>query len=217
MNGTTTQAPTVTGTTSIRNVVLVGPSGSGKSRLFDHVVDAVVPGRSPRGPDRAHDRPAGRHALERVGGGHPPRRPGQPRLRRGRAGRAEGGGCRPLRRLGGRRRRRAEPRAVARVRDRRDAARGRHHPARRPRRRLRGHPGRLPGPLRRRHPAARGAGARLRRGRSPRSPTCCSARCTTTPAAPARCARPGPSTPSSSTPTGPRSSRGSSRSPRTAA
>src|SRR6188768_4189193 len=49
MNGTTTQAPTVSGTTSIRNVVLVGPSGSGKSRLFDHVVDAVVPGRSPRG------------------------------------------------------------------------------------------------------------------------------------------------------------------------
>ena len=49
MNGTTTQAPTVTGTTSIRNVVLVGPSGSGKSRLFDHVVDAVVPGRAPRG------------------------------------------------------------------------------------------------------------------------------------------------------------------------
>ncbi len=49
MNGTTTQAPTVTGTTSIRNVVLVGPSGSGKSRLFDHVVDAVVPGRASRG------------------------------------------------------------------------------------------------------------------------------------------------------------------------
>ena len=49
MNGTTTQAPTVTGTTSIRNVVLVGPSGSGKSRLFDHVVDAVVPGARPRG------------------------------------------------------------------------------------------------------------------------------------------------------------------------
>jgi elongation factor G len=49
MNGTTTLAPTVNGTTSIRNVVLVGPSGSGKSRLFDHVVDAAVPGRSPRG------------------------------------------------------------------------------------------------------------------------------------------------------------------------
>jgi len=49
MSGTATQAPTVTGTTSIRNVVLVGPSGSGKSRLFDHVVGAVVPGRAPRG------------------------------------------------------------------------------------------------------------------------------------------------------------------------
>ena len=40
-----TPAPSVSATTSIRNVVLVGPSGSGKSRLFDHVVDAVVPGR----------------------------------------------------------------------------------------------------------------------------------------------------------------------------
>jgi elongation factor G len=49
MSGTTTQTPTVSGTTSIRNVVLVGPSGSGKSRLFDHVVDAVVPGRTARG------------------------------------------------------------------------------------------------------------------------------------------------------------------------
>ena len=49
MNGTNPKAPTVATTTSIRNVVLVGPSGSGKSRLFDHVVDAVVPGRSPRG------------------------------------------------------------------------------------------------------------------------------------------------------------------------
>src|SRR6478736_3200452 len=49
MNGTSTQTPIVPGTTSIRNVVLVGPSGSGKSRLFDHVVDVVVPGRAPRG------------------------------------------------------------------------------------------------------------------------------------------------------------------------
>src|SRR6188768_3858847 len=49
MNGTTPQAPTVHGTTSIRNVVLVGPSGSGKSRLFDHVVDTVGPGRAARG------------------------------------------------------------------------------------------------------------------------------------------------------------------------
>ena len=42
-------APTVLDPARIRNVVLVGPSGSGKSRLFDHVVDAVVPGRAPRG------------------------------------------------------------------------------------------------------------------------------------------------------------------------
>lgn len=49
MNGTPAQAPTVTDTTRIRNVVLVGPSGSGKSRLFDHVVDALVPGHAARG------------------------------------------------------------------------------------------------------------------------------------------------------------------------
>ena len=42
-------APRVSSTTGIRNVVLVGPSGSGKSRLFDHVVDQCVPGRSARG------------------------------------------------------------------------------------------------------------------------------------------------------------------------
>ena len=163
MSGTTTQAPTVSGTTSIRNVVLVGPSGSGKSRLFDHVVDAVVPGRAARGQTEPTTGLRAATLVDRVGGGHPPRRPGQPRLRRGRASRAEGGGCRPLRGLGGRRCRRAEPCAVARVRHRRDAARGRHHPARRPRRRLRGDPGRLPGALRHRHPAARGAGAGRRR------------------------------------------------------
>ncbi len=42
-------APIVGSTTGIRNVVLVGPSGSGKSRLFDHVVDQCVAGRSARG------------------------------------------------------------------------------------------------------------------------------------------------------------------------
>ena len=49
MSSVASSAPTVTGTTRLRNVVLVGPSGSGKSRLFDHVVDALVPGRSARG------------------------------------------------------------------------------------------------------------------------------------------------------------------------
>ena len=48
MSSVASSAPTVTGTTHLRNVVLVGPSGSGKSRLFDHVVDALVPGRSAR-------------------------------------------------------------------------------------------------------------------------------------------------------------------------
>ncbi len=44
-----TAAPSVRGTTGIRNVVLVGPSGSGKSRLFDHVVDQCGAGRPSRG------------------------------------------------------------------------------------------------------------------------------------------------------------------------
>ncbi|WP_377642370.1 elongation factor G [Oryzobacter terrae] len=44
-----TAAPSVSGTTGIRNVVLVGPSGSGKSRLFDHVVDQCGAGRPSRG------------------------------------------------------------------------------------------------------------------------------------------------------------------------
>ena len=43
-----TAAPSVSGTTGIRNVVLVGPSGSGKSRLFDHVVDQCGSGRPAR-------------------------------------------------------------------------------------------------------------------------------------------------------------------------
>ena len=49
MSSVASSAPTVAGPTRLRNVVLVGPSGSGKSRLFDHVVDALVPGRSARG------------------------------------------------------------------------------------------------------------------------------------------------------------------------
>ena len=53
MSGSATRPLPSAGPTSIRNVVLVGPSGSGKSRLFDHVVDAVVPGRAPS--DRADD------------------------------------------------------------------------------------------------------------------------------------------------------------------
>jgi elongation factor G len=51
MSGTATPAPTVTDTTRLRNVVLVGPSGAGTSRLFDHVVGALAPRRTgrPRG------------------------------------------------------------------------------------------------------------------------------------------------------------------------
>ncbi|MBD3784687.1 MAG: elongation factor G-like protein EF-G2, partial [Micrococcales bacterium] len=43
-----TAAPSVTDTTRLRNVLLVGPSGAGTSRLFDHVVDALAPRRSAR-------------------------------------------------------------------------------------------------------------------------------------------------------------------------
>ena len=58
MNGTTTQAPTVTGTTSIRNVVLVGPSGSGSRGCSTTWSTPSCPGAAQA--DRP-DRPAGRH------------------------------------------------------------------------------------------------------------------------------------------------------------
>ncbi|MGG5258759.1 elongation factor G [Phycicoccus avicenniae] len=43
-----TAAPTPTDTTRLRTVVLVGPSGAGTSRLFDHVVETLSPRRAGR-------------------------------------------------------------------------------------------------------------------------------------------------------------------------
>ena len=173
-------------------------------------------GSGRRGQTEPDDRAAGRDALGRVGGGHPPRRPGQPRLRRGREGGAEGGGCRPLRRLGGRRRRRAEPGAVARVR-RSSGCRARSSS-----------PSSTPATptSRRPWPTARPTSAPASSRSACRFPV---RRAVTSIAdlllgevhdyagGTRTVRRPGPSTPSSSTPTGPRSSRGSSRSPRTVA
>ncbi len=55
MSSTPAPAPSVTDTTRLRTVVLVGPSGAGTSRLFDHVVDSLAPRRTgrPRGEHTA--------------------------------------------------------------------------------------------------------------------------------------------------------------------
>ncbi len=49
MSATVGSAPSVNDVTRLRNVVLVGPSGAGTSRLFDHVVEALAPHRSAKG------------------------------------------------------------------------------------------------------------------------------------------------------------------------
>ena len=129
----------------IRNVVLVGHAAGGKTALVEALllgtgaIAAPGPGRG-----RVHGlRPRGRRApagplglagrgvgAPRGGEGNLRRHPGSPRLRRRGAGGAEGGGCRPLRRLGRGRRRRHDPDALGGVRRRRHAASRRGHPPR---------------------------------------------------------------------------------------
>lgn len=48
-------APVPSSPEAIRNVALVGPTGSGKSRLFDHLVAASVPGHRARDEERSTD------------------------------------------------------------------------------------------------------------------------------------------------------------------
>lgn len=60
MNGTAAPAPSVSDPTRLRTVVLVGPSGAGTSRLFDHIVDTLAPRRGGRGRP---ERPAGLRAA----------------------------------------------------------------------------------------------------------------------------------------------------------
>ena len=117
-------------------------------------------GRAAAGPlgvaGRGERRPRG-------GEGQLHRHPGAPRLRGRGAGGAEGGGCRPLRRLGRGRRRRHDPHALGRVRHGRHASSRRGHPPRPAARRLRRGPGDLPARVRRRRAAALPPAARRRR------------------------------------------------------
>ena len=110
----------------IRNVVLVGPGGAGKTTLFDHLVAARVPGRRPRRAN-AH-RSVGLAVASFESDGVTINlldTPGLPRLRGRAPGRPAGRRRGGLRRLGRRRHRRRDRTALAGVRG------GRHAPGRR--------------------------------------------------------------------------------------
>ena len=163
-SGAAGRAPAAGQADSVRNVVLVGHSGAGKTTLVEALL--VAHRRDPAG------RPGGgRHDGQRLrrgrgaaaalgqphaGAGAARRRQGQPagharlrRLHRRPAGRAAGRRRRAVHRLGRRRHRRPDPDAVGGVRRGRHPARRGDHQARPSARRLRRGARRLPGRVRR--------------------------------------------------------------------
>ena len=143
-------APNPASPQDIRNVVLVGPGGAGKTALFDALLASRVAGQ--RAAPTEHVRTTGLTVASFDTGrrdAQPARHARLPRLRRRPAGGSARGRCGGLRRLGGRRHRPPGLAAVARVLRRRHAAGRRGHPPRPAPRRLRGDRRDLPAHLRR--------------------------------------------------------------------
>ena len=163
---------------SVRNVVLVGHSGAGKTSLVEALLVAtgtvsragrvedgttVTRLRRGRAPPAAVDLPRARTGRARRGEGQPAGHPRLRGLRRRPPGRPARRGRRPVRRVRRRRRRRRHPHPLGGVRRGRHAARRGHHQARQGPRRLRRGGRDLPADVRRRRAPAVPADGRRRR------------------------------------------------------